>query len=107
MMMHPWMKFMLLMLMMSMLNHDYDDSTGDDHDRYNDINVRACNARVNSSIFIKFNIVLLFSRQIIMFWLGLARSSSVQIGWAPHLNHSVPVYHKFNECFAHGAQKAL
>ena len=31
-------------------NHDYDDNTDDDHDSNNDINVRAFNARVNSSI---------------------------------------------------------
>ena len=33
-------------------NHDYDDNTDDDHDSNNDINVRACNARVNTSIYI-------------------------------------------------------
>ena len=31
-------------------NHDYDDNTDGDHDNNNDINVRAFNARVNSSI---------------------------------------------------------
>ena len=31
-------------------NHDYYDNTDDDHDSNNDINVRAFNARVNSSI---------------------------------------------------------
>ena len=31
-------------------NHDYDDNTDDDHDNNNDINVRAFNARVNTSI---------------------------------------------------------
>ena len=53
MMMHQWMKFMFFMLMMmSMLvdNHDYDNNTDDDYDSNNDINVRAFNARVNSSI---------------------------------------------------------
>ena len=33
-------------------NHDYDDNTDDDHDSNNDINVRACTARVNSSNYI-------------------------------------------------------
>ena len=32
-------------------NHDYDDNTDDDHDISNDINVRAFNARVNTSIY--------------------------------------------------------
>ena len=37
-------------------NHGYDDKTDDDHDSNNDINVRALNARVNSSIYpIKFS----------------------------------------------------
>ena len=31
-------------------NHDYDDNTDDDHDSSNDINVRGCNARVNTSM---------------------------------------------------------
>ena len=31
-------------------NHDYDGNTDDDHDSNNDINVRACNAQVNSSM---------------------------------------------------------
>ena len=31
-------------------NHGYDDNTDVDHDSNNDINVRACNARVNTSI---------------------------------------------------------
>ena len=39
-------------------NHDYDDNTDDDHDNNNDINVRAFNARVNSSIYIYiYNII--------------------------------------------------
>ena len=33
-------------------NHDYDDNTEDDHDSNNDINGRACNARVNTSIIL-------------------------------------------------------
>ena len=33
-------------------NHDYDDNTDNDHDSYNDITVRALNARVNSSMCI-------------------------------------------------------
>ena len=33
-------------------NQDYEDNTDDDHDSNNDINVRAFNARVNSSIYI-------------------------------------------------------
>ena len=54
MMMHPWMKFTLLMLMMSMLiimimNYD---NTDDDHDNNYDLYGRACNARVNTSIYI-------------------------------------------------------
>ena len=36
-------------------NHDYDDNTDDDHDNNNDINVRAFNARVNTSIYIHIN----------------------------------------------------
>ena len=32
-------------------NHDYDDNTDDDHDNNNDLYGRACNARVNTSIF--------------------------------------------------------
>ena len=31
-------------------NHDYDDKTDNDHDNYNDIYARACNARANTSI---------------------------------------------------------
>ena len=30
-------------------NHDYDDNTDDDHDSNSNINVRACNARVDTS----------------------------------------------------------
>ena len=33
-------------------NHDYDDNTDDDHDNNNDLYGRACNARVNTSIYI-------------------------------------------------------
>ena len=33
-------------------NHDYDDNTGYDHGSNNDINVRAFNTRVDSSIYI-------------------------------------------------------
>ena len=33
-------------------NHDYDGNTDYDHDRNSDINVRARNARVNTSIYI-------------------------------------------------------
>ena len=33
-------------------NHDYDDNTDDDHDNNNDLYDRACNARVNTSIYI-------------------------------------------------------
>ena len=33
-------------------NHSYDDNTDDDHDNNNDINVRAFNARVNTSILL-------------------------------------------------------
>ena len=50
-MMHPWMKSMLLMFMMSMLII-MDDNTVGDHGRNNHITVRAFNARVNSSIHI-------------------------------------------------------
>ena len=40
-------------------NHDYDDNTDDDdHDNNNDINVRAFNARVNSSNTIYLYIVI-------------------------------------------------
>ena len=41
-------------------NHDYDDNTDGDHDNNNDINVRACNAQVNSSIFMSIFIQNLF-----------------------------------------------
>ena len=33
-------------------NHDYDDNTDDDHDNNNGLYGRACNARVNTSIYI-------------------------------------------------------
>ena len=33
-------------------NHEYDDNTDDDHDKNNDLYARACNARVNTSIYI-------------------------------------------------------
>ena len=33
-------------------NNAYDDNTDDDHDSNDDMNVRAFNARVNSSIYI-------------------------------------------------------
>ena len=36
-------------------NHDYDDNTDDDHDNNNDLYARACNARVNTSIFMYLN----------------------------------------------------
>ena len=32
-------------------NHDYDDNIDDDHDNNNGLYARACNARVNTSIF--------------------------------------------------------
>ena len=32
-------------------NHDYDDTTDDDHDYNKDLYARACNARINSSIY--------------------------------------------------------
>ena len=32
-------------------NHDSDDNTDDDHDNKNDIHARACNARVNTGIY--------------------------------------------------------
>ena len=35
-------------------NHDYDDNTDADHDNNNDIYDRACNARVNTSIYMYF-----------------------------------------------------
>ena len=34
-------------------NHGYDDNTDDDHDNNNDINVRAFNARVNASNYMR------------------------------------------------------
>ena len=33
-------------------NHDYDDNTEDDHDKNNDTYARACNAQVNTSLYI-------------------------------------------------------
>ena len=33
-------------------NHGHDDNTDDDHDNHKDIYARACNARVNTSIYI-------------------------------------------------------
>ena len=36
-------------------DHEYDDTTDDDHDNNNDIYARAFNARVNASIYIKFD----------------------------------------------------
>ena len=32
-------------------NHDYDDNTDDDHDNNNELYGRACNARVNTSMY--------------------------------------------------------
>ena len=39
-------------------NHDYDDNTDDDHDNNNDLYGRACNARVNTRIYIYFFFLL-------------------------------------------------
>ena len=36
-------------------NHDYDDNTDDDHDHNYDLYGRACNARVNTSIYTYLN----------------------------------------------------
>ena len=36
-------------------NHVYDDNTDDDHDNNNDLYARACNARVNTSMYIFLN----------------------------------------------------
>ena len=39
-------------------NHDYDDTTDDDHDNNNDICARAFNARANTSFYICFIIFI-------------------------------------------------
>ena len=60
-------------------NHDYDDNTDDDHDNNNDLYGRACNARVNTSIYIyiynSFFVVVVFGFSNIFLLLGAP--------WAP------------------------
>ena len=37
-------------------NHDYDGNTGDDHEHNTDLYARACNARVNTSLYMFIHI---------------------------------------------------